>query len=177
MVAARLSHAAWPPVHADSAKVHQPFWTEMCQSWQNRITGYFDVVQLVPLVCADNAGMGIIVQNPVTTMAWLVGDVSLLGPLVSLTIDTKDFCLGLFRTKAVLLFSLAQGIMVAFTILLRPHHHVIFMSAYLRLYSFAQSFRFEVAGLIVAGILAYAVMVNASRRLLDRLQRSRVHPA
>ena len=115
-------------------------------------------------------------QNPVTTMAWLSGDVSLLAPLVSLTIDTRDFCMGLFRTKVVLLFSLAQGIIVSFTILLRPHHHVTFMAAYLRLYSFGQSFRFEMAGIIVAGIVAYAILVNASRRLLERLQRSRVHP-
>ena len=121
--------------------------------------------------------MVIMMQNPVTTMAWLSADVSLLGPLVSLTIDTKDFCMGLFRTKVVLLFSLFQGIMVFVILLLRPHHHVTFMSKYLRLYSFGQSFRYQVAGVIVAGIVAYAIVVNASRRLLDRLQRSRVHPA
>lgn len=109
-------------------------------------------------------------------MAWLSADVSLLAPLVSLTIDTKDFCLGLFRTKVVLLISLAQGIMVSFITLLRPYHHVTFMSTYLKLYSFGQSFRFEVFGVIVAGIVAYAIAVNASRRLLERLQRSRVHP-
>lgn len=131
----------------------------------------------INLACTDTADTVMMMQNPVTTIAWLSADVSLLGPLVSLTIDTKEFCLGLFRTKVVLLFSLTQGIMVCFTVLLRPHHHAIFMSTFLRLYSFQHSFRFEVAGLILAGIVAYAIVVNASRRLLDRLQRSRVHPA
>lgn len=109
-------------------------------------------------------------------MAWLSADVELLGPLVSLTIDTKDFCLGLFRTKVVLLFSLAQVIMVSCTMLLRPHHHATLTSTYLKLYSFTQSFQFEVTGVILAGVVAYAIAVNTSRRLLERLQRSRVHP-
>ena len=115
-------------------------------------------------------------QNPVTTVAWLAAHLSLLGPLVSLTIDTKDFCLGLIRTRLVLLFSLVQVIMAFLVVLLRPNTHVNYVSTYLKLYSFGQAFRLEAADVTVAGMTGYAIVVNTSRRLLGRLQRSRVHP-
>ena len=109
-------------------------------------------------------------------MAWLAANVSLLGPLVSLTIDTKNFCQGLFRTKVVILFSLVQGIMAFLIILVRPYLRETYVSGFLRLYDFHQSFRYQVAGVTVAGIIAYAVLVHTSRQLLEGLQRRRVHP-
>ena len=38
-------------------------------------------------------------QNPVTTVAWLVGIFELLGPLISLVVDTKNFCEPALRFK------------------------------------------------------------------------------
>ncbi|KAL3156049.1 hypothetical protein ABBQ32_013037 [Trebouxia sp. C0010 RCD-2024] len=116
-------------------------------------------------------------QNPVTSAAWLVADISLLGPLVSLTIDTENFCKGLLRTKVTVLFALAHVIIAAITLLLPAQHHLTSVAAYLKLYNFSAAFRLEFAGLAIGGVLTYGVLVNASRRFLNRLQHSRVHPA
>ena len=90
-----------------------------------------------------------VLQNPVTAVAWFVADISLLGPLVSLTIETMDFCEGLFRTKVTMLFALAHGITATITLLVPDQRHVAGMSAYLKLYNFNAAFRLKFAGLIV----------------------------
>jgi len=112
------------------------------------------------------------VQNPVTSTAWLAANAQLLCPLVSMTVDTRQFCEPLRHTRPVFII-VATHISLSFVaILVRPDQHVNLLS----LYNFAQSFRFEFLGVVFGGLFTYAVLVSATRLLLRQHQQGRIQP-
>ena len=112
------------------------------------------------------------VQNPVTSTAWLAANAQLLNPLVSMTVDTRQFCEPLYRTRPVFII-VATHILLSFVaILVRPDQHVNLLS----LYNFGQSFRFQFLGVVFGGLFAYAVLVGTTRLLLRQHQQRRVQP-
>ncbi|KAL0043037.1 hypothetical protein WJX79_007543 [Trebouxia sp. C0005] len=110
--------------------------------------------------------------NPVTSLAWLVANLQLFAPLFSLTVDTKRFCEPVLRTKPLLITVGVYTILSYVAILVRPDQSI----NQLRLYNFSQSFRLQFAAVLVAGIVAYILMVHAARRLLHVYGRRRLRP-
>ena len=107
------------------------------------------------------------------TWAWVIADISLLGPLISLTIDTRLFCQSVWRSKLLLLL-VSVYIALAYTTVASSAFtwlNIVHLSD-----AFPQSFRWESVGLIIAGTLVYAFVVNGSRRMLSRLDKHKVRP-
>ena len=113
----------------------------------------------------------LLVQNPVTSLAWQVANLQLLVPLVSLTIGTSHFCEPLLRTRAVLVFASSYSVWSYLSVLTRTPQHF----NPLRLYNFSQSFRFQFSGVAAAGTVLYIVMVHAWRRMLQIYEQRRLH--
>ena len=112
-------------------------------------------------------------QNPVVTLAWLVANLQLLAPLISLSIDINNFCEPLLRTKPLLIIATVYSVMSYVAILTTSNQNV----NPLNLFNFAQSFRLEFAGVAIAGTVGYTVLVHGCRRLLHFYEKRRLHPA
>ncbi len=112
-------------------------------------------------------------QNPVNSIQWLEADLHLLGPLVSLTIDTRLFCQPLFRTKIVLVLAVVFTLFCWAAILIRWGDNTDTFGYY----NFLQSFRLEFFGSLLAEAAGYIMVVYGARWLLGVYQRRRLHPA
>ncbi len=113
-----------------------------------------------------------VLQNPVASSAWLVANVQLFAPFVSLTFDTKWFCEPVLRTRVLLITTSIYTVLSYVAILIRPDQSINL----LRLYNFPQSFRLQFAAVLAAGTVAYILVVNAARRLLHVHGQGRLHP-
>ena len=89
---------------------------------------------------------------------WSTANFQLLGPIVSLTVDTRLFVQPIFHT--VPLLSLAVTFTVLATvIILAPRTK----GNILALYQFPQDYRFRVEGFAVAAIVYYYLFVTLTR--------------
>ena len=111
-------------------------------------------------------------QNPVVSCAWLVANLQLLAPLVSVTLGTKRFCEPVLRSSVLLVFALIYTCLSYVAVLVRSNENLNL----LRLYNFTYSFRVYFALVAGAGLLAYVVVVHCTRRLLDSHKKYRVQP-
>ncbi len=111
-------------------------------------------------------------QNPVASSAWLVANLQLFAPFVSLTFDTKRFCEPVLRTRVLLITTGIYTILSYVAILVRPDQSINL----LRLYNFSQSFRLQFAAVLAAGFVAYILVVNATQRLLHVFEQRRLQP-
>lgn len=129
-----------------------------------------DVVDAAAIVyqCA-----GCCLQNPVTSLAWLVANLQLLAPLISLTIELNNFCEPLLRTRPLLVLALVYSVVSYVAVLTRTNQRINPLS----LYNFAQSFRLEFVGVVLAGTAGYIVLVHGCRKLLQFREQRRLHPA
>ena len=116
--------------------------------------------------------MSVVVQNPVVTLAWWFGYYQLLAPLISLSIDTKPFCQSPLRCKPMLIICLVFTFCVYFIMLVRTEQFV----NPLNFYNFSQSFRLQFAGLTIGGVIFYATLVHAFRRVMNRHEQRRLSP-
>ena len=116
--------------------------------------------------------MSVVVQNPVVTLAWWFGYYQLLAPLISLSIDTKPFCQSPLRCKPMLIICLVFTFCVYFILLVRTEQFV----NPLNFYNFSQSFRLQFAGLTLGGVIFYATLVHAFRRVMNRYEQRRLSP-
>lgn len=107
------------------------------------------------------------------TWAWTIADISLLGPLVSLTIDTRLFCQSIWRSKPLLVLVLIYNVIAYVLLTTKPIKHLnpLNLSD-----EFPRSFRMESLGIVIAGVFGYALAVNGSRRLLLHLDRHKIQP-
>ena len=108
-------------------------------------------------------------QNPVTTVAWLMANLELLAPLVTITIDISKFCAPLIRTKFFVAFAAiytSSSVVLAFVRTDRLN--------LLSLHNFPQSFRYHFAGVASAGLLIYIVVVQSIRRVLKHRDQRKV---
>lgn len=113
-----------------------------------------------------------VLQNPVTSLAWLVANLQLFAPFVSLTVDTKRFCEPVLRTRVLLITVGIYTILSYVAILVRPDQSINL----LRLFDFSQSFRLQFAAVLAASTVAYILVVNATQRLLHAYGQRRLQP-
>jgi len=109
------------------------------------------------------------VQNPVTTVAWLMANLELLAPLVSITVDISKFCAPLIRTKVFVAFAVMCTSSSCVLAIVRTDRLGL-----LSLYNFPQSFRNQFAGVATAGLLIYTVVVQTMRRVLKKRELRKV---
>ena len=116
----------------------------------------------------------IAMQNPVVSCAWLVANLQLLAPFISLTVDTKKFCEPVFRSRVLLVFAIIYTSLSYVAVLVRPSDTINF----LKIYNFTESFRVYFALVAGAGFLAYVLVVHCARRILHSLsaENCRVQP-
>ena len=116
----------------------------------------------------------IAMQNPVVSCAWLVANLQLLAPFISLTVDTKKFCEPVFRSRVLLVFAIIYTSLSYVAVLVRPSDIINF----LKIYNFTESFRVYFALVAGAGCLAYVLVVHCARCILHSLsaENCRVQP-
>ena len=113
------------------------------------------------------------VQNPVQTLAWLVANFQLLGPLVSLVIDTRLFCEPALRFKPILFLSLVSLTITYTATLGKPAHWGNFFQQY----DFPIGFKIYFAWSIAIQAILYGIVCHTLRLSLMRYQRRHVAPA
>ncbi len=111
-------------------------------------------------------------QNPVITLGWFFGNLQLLVPLVSLTIDTKPFCESPLSTKPLLLMSVVLPTLAYLVVLVRTES----VWNPLQFFNFSQSFRLQCAGLSVGGTVFYAVFTAAFRWFVLQYDHRKLSP-
>ena len=94
----------------------------------------------------------------------------LLAPFMSLAIETRNFCQPLQRVKSLVLLTLIFVTTANVAVLARSSHNPF------NLYNFEQSFRLELAGVLLAEASMYLVVIRGMRYLLERRQHRRLHP-
>lgn len=112
-------------------------------------------------------------QNPVVSLAWLVTNLQLLIPLFSQTFGIHDYSERLIHKRPILGVMILHGVLSYLCVLVRSAQHV----GPLSLFDFAQYFRFQLAGVIVAVSFGHIVVVNSCRRMLHYFARHRVRAA
>ncbi len=112
-------------------------------------------------------------QNPINTMAWLNANFQLLGPIISLTVETRLFVQPIFRTAPLLILSVVYTVFANLAIMTGPAVH----ANTFRLYRFPQKERFQIEGLGVAAVVYFYLCITITRRLLKRYQQRRIQPS
>ena len=128
------------------------------------------------LRCLGNisAEKSLLLQNPVNTIAWLMVQFQLLGPLVVLVRDCAVFTMPPLRFKPLAFLLLLWSLLVTVvTIAGPPIHANVF-----RLCVFPFVFRWRLQLFAMGAIIPYIVLLNLARRLLSRHEQCRIssHP-
>ena len=113
------------------------------------------------------------VQNPVTSLAWLVAIFELLGPLVSLVIDTHNFCQPALQYKPIMFMALLYLTMDYVAALGNPKHWGNIFAQY----DFAKSYKRTFALTITVEAVCYGILTYSLRNLLQLYKRRRCMPA
>lgn len=115
----------------------------------------------------------VLLQNPVNTTMWLTANFQLLGPIVSLSVDTKLFVQPIFRTGPLLFFTVIYTSLASLAIMVGPARHANLF----RLYKFPQLFRFQNEGLGVGGVVFFYTFITLTRYALKHFQLRKVLPS
>ena len=113
------------------------------------------------------------VQNPVPTLAWLVANFELLGPLISLMVDTRRFCEPALRFKPILLLLLVSLSLSYTAALGRPG---LWGNLFMQ-YEFPLRFKVLFAWSVALEATSYGIICHTLRLALQRFQQNRVTPA
>ena len=112
-------------------------------------------------------------QNPVATMAWLVANFQLLGPLISLVVDTRRFCEPALRFKPILLLTLLFLCLSYTAALGRP---AVWGNLFMQ-YEFPSHLKVLFAWSMALEATSYGIICHTLRLALQRYQQSRIAPA
>lgn len=123
------------------------------------------------LCCKEHNTFGGL-QNPVNTYAWLTANFQLLGPVISLRVDTRLFVKPIYKTGFYIPVAIVYLILSILGILLGPVHKANILG----LAIYPQHFRFQMEGLAVAAVVLFWAVVNTTRRIINRLEGSKVSP-
>ena len=113
------------------------------------------------------------VQNPVPTMAWLTANYELLGPLVSLGIDTRQFCEPALRFRPIMLLSFVIFTVSSVAALGRPS----LWGNLFGQYEFPRQFKNHFAWSMALEATAYGIVCHTLRLLLQRFQQRQISVA
>lgn len=103
-------------------------------------------------------------QNPVSTIVWLVANYSLLAPLTTFSIDIQCFAIPLKERKPQLLMSVMFMVLAYLAILCAPAVHANLF----HLYSFPVPFRLQAAAVVLAQFSVCATVLICVRQLVSR---------
>ena len=103
-------------------------------------------------------------QNPVSTIVWLVANYSLMAPLAAFSFDTQFFAIPLKERKPQLLMSVTFMILAYLAILCGPATH----ASLFHVYSFPVSFRLQTAALVLAQFSVCTTALICVRQLVSR---------
>ena len=114
-----------------------------------------------------------ILQNPVSSLAFLLASLQLLIPLGSLTMVTSRFCESLLRNKVFTVIATIFTIIAEVAVLVRPNQNINFF----HLYDFPQSFRFQgfAAGTITT--LTHFLLLFGVRTVSQQIFTGTVQPS
>ncbi|KAL0023496.1 hypothetical protein WJX79_002152 [Trebouxia sp. C0005] len=112
-------------------------------------------------------------EDPAVTLAWLVANFELLGPLVSLVIDTKNVCEPALRFKPIFLLTSFYLATAYIAVLGRPDGWGNTFAQY----DFPGSFKEHFAWSITVEATTYGVMTYTLRLVLQRFRRRKCAPA
>ena len=96
----------------------------------------------------------------------------MIGPIISLAIDTKLYVRTIFRGPLLLLSIVNVGLASA-GFMAGPAKH----ANILQLYHFPQLFRFQVEGLGVGGWVFFYIFITFTRYVLKRYQNRKIVPS
>ncbi len=114
-----------------------------------------------------------VVQNPAVTLAWLVANFELLGPLVSLVIDTKNFCEPALRFKPIFLLTSFYLTTAYIALLGRPDGWGNTFAQY----DFPSYFKPQFAWRMTVEATTYGIVTYTLRLVLQRFKRRKCAPA
>ena len=109
-------------------------------------------------------------QNPVMSAAWLVANLQLLAPLLSLTLDTRRFCEPVLRSRVLAVIAVIYTAMSYVGLVVRPSPKFNL----LHLYNFTQTFRIQFGLVAAAAFVAYVAVMQCTRIVLDSHQQRRI---
>ena len=112
----------------------------------------------------SNRTVPCVLQNPVSTVVWLVANYSLMAPLATFSLDIQRFAIPLQERKPQLLLSVTFMSLAYLAILCGPAAHANIFA----LYNFPISFRLQVAGVVLAQFLSCATILICVRYVVDR---------
>lgn len=112
-------------------------------------------------------------QNPAVSLAWLVANFELLGPLVSLVIDTKNFCEPALRFKPIFFLTSFYCTTAYIALLGRPDGWGNTFAQY----DFPSSFKPQFAWRMTVEATTYGIVTYTLRLVLQRFKRRKCAPA
>ena len=111
-------------------------------------------------------------QNPVNTPMWLMANVELVAPIISLAVDTKLFVEVVFRGPLLLLTAVYACLATAGIMAGPAKHGNIF-----RLYRLSQLFRFQSEAFVVGQTMLYLALITLTHYGLKHYFRRKVMPS
>ena len=114
----------------------------------------------------ESACLLCVMQNPVTTALWLVACCQIIVPMFSFSVDCALFCKPSSRPDVVV--EIVYMVVVTIGCVLGPYLMFRGMGAYFPL---PFTYRYQAYAINVASAVTYAVVLKATRLVLDRGQR------
>ena len=114
-----------------------------------------------------------LLQNPVNTIMWVSANFQLLGPVVSLGVDTRLFVQPVFRSGPLLFLTVVFHSLATLAIMAGPARH----ANVFHLYRFPQLFRFQSEALTLASVAFFYTFITLTRYLLQRYALRKVMPS
>ena len=113
-------------------------------------------------------------QNPVNTMAWLIVQLQLLGPLAVLVRECGPFTMPPLRFKPLVLLMSLWTLLLTALVLAGPSDHAHLF----HLYIFPFTFRWRFELLALGAIIPYTTLLHLVNYLVSRHERRRIssHP-
>ena len=111
------------------------------------------------------------VQNPVNTFGWLTCNCQMLGPMITLGVDTHLFVQPVTSSRPYMCVSILYFGLTTLAIMAGP----VPSCNIFQLALFPQSFRFQMEWHVMVGAVGFAVALRTMRAVLDRCVSTQVN--
>ena len=112
-------------------------------------------------------------QGPVVSSAFLVANMQLSVPLLSLSVESKRFCQPFLRSRLLFIIIVVYTMLSYAAILVRPDD--VHLNPF-QVSNFSRSYRIKLALLVTGGQFVTFVTALALQKLLSRRQQRKVSP-